>query len=453
MVDEHVEARPSGMRSYADFAHTSPIPNRKDGHHFTPRNSMSLVNIAVKGEDALFHFDGEFNSMEDLVRATLTGRNYGWLANEGTQAIKHVAKIIREDEGKGDLAREFGGSYTKILTGSDKTISKEFKLPKRFRINVSKASDKQIFDAVAKLISAYVTDLAFAKDEKDRYNTSPYDQFLIANKLPRNANKGESEKAYAQRLINKVSQLNEPKFIDEKTAKFKTHQQQFVFGPLELQGMKLFFQKGSIKKSGGNCVSCHSAPHFSDFKFHNTGMTQFNYDRTHGFDSFNKLEIPGLTVRNKNYSQYLPATYKHPKAKDPFRSLTNQDKPGLTDLGMWNIFANPDIPAPQKKLKKIVCAQAKQQGMKNCKDERLLPLTIASFKTPVLRNLGHSDPYMHNGEFPTLKEAVSFYMTSSLLAQQGDLRNADPELKHVRILPSDFEPLVAFLAALNEDYE
>jgi cytochrome c peroxidase len=149
----------------------------------------------------------------------------------------------------------------------------------------------------------------------------------------------------------------------------------------------------------------------------------------------------------------LPATAKHPKASSRFRSIAVKGKPGYIDLGLWNIFANPDMPAPQDKLAKIMCAQAKQQDINQCDTGKLLPLTIAAFKTPVLRDLGHSGPYMHTGQFDSLSDAVTFYVTTSAAAKAKQLRNADPQLNHINITQADVELLVAFLKALNEDYE
>jgi len=82
MVDEHAENPLAGIRSYSDYAKRPPVPSRVDGAKISGRNSMSMVNISIPHQDqqsAVFHFDGEFNSMEDLVRATYTGRNFGWL--------------------------------------------------------------------------------------------------------------------------------------------------------------------------------------------------------------------------------------------------------------------------------------------------------------------------------------------------------------------------------------
>lgn len=454
MVDEHKDAPQAGMRTYADYTHHSPIPDRNDGHHRTERNSMSLVNISIAGRyGKIFHFDGEFNSMEDLVMGTLTGRNYGWLADESEKAIKHIASIIRTDDGTGELAREFGGRYRKIFTGTAKDIPDQFRLPADYRIDITSASDQQIFQSVAKLIAAYVNQLTFAMDKSGNYSGSPYDQFLIRNGLPRKPDEGETPSAYSQRLLKAVSRLSAPRFVSGKENRFSFHKQKFVFSADELKGMKLFFTRGDKNRKGGNCVSCHTAPHFSDFLFHNTGLTQIDYDENHGTGSFMQLHIPDLQMRNMNPDRYLPASAGYPVASSRFRRPTNIDKPGYTDLGLWNVFANPAMPGPQTKLYKMLCDRFKASGNKSCSEKELLPMTIAAFKTPVLRDLGHSNPYMHNGQFNILQEAVSFYITSSALAKSGILRNRDRELDKINIEQKDIEYLAAFLNSLNEDYE
>jgi hypothetical protein len=82
----------------------------------------------------------------------------------------------------------------------------------------------------------------------------------------------------------------------------------------------------------------------------------------------------------------------------------------------------------------------------------VLPLTIARFKTPTLRDLGHSDPYMHTGRLDSIEDVIRFYQKFSRLARHDNLRNGDPELKHIFLNDSDVAPLAAFLRSLNEDY-
>ncbi len=108
LVDEHHLAPGGGNRTYADVARLSPIPAREDGLTTTPRNSPALVGIADRLlAPTVFHFDGEFRTLADLVMATLTGRNFGWLPVEHDAAVRHVAAVIREDDGRGALARAF----------------------------------------------------------------------------------------------------------------------------------------------------------------------------------------------------------------------------------------------------------------------------------------------------------------------------------------------------------
>ena len=83
----------------------------------------------------------------------------------------------------------------------------------------------------------------------------------------------------------------------------------------------------------------------------------------------------------------------------------------------------------------------------------MLDGAVGLFKTPGLRDLGHSGPYFHNGSADTLEEVIDSYIQVSDLARAGALRNAAPELLAIRLSPADVGPLVAFLRALNEDYE
>ena len=78
---------------------------------------------------------------------------------------------------------------------------------------------------------------------------------------------------------------------------------------------------------------------------------------------------------------------------------------------------------------------------------------MALFKTPSLRGLAFSGPYLHNGSKDTLEEVIEFYIRMSRLARDGKVRNAAPELSGILLKEEDIAPLAAFLRALNEDYE
>ncbi|GJL56002.1 MAG: hypothetical protein NPIRA02_31340 [Nitrospirales bacterium] len=471
-VEEPLEGY--SMRTYSDFARRSPIPAREDGKTTAPRNAPALVNASLTRKNFLLHFDGEFPTVVDLVKGTLTGRNYGWLPGEKAEAIGHVARIIREDKGTGDLAQEFGGlSYAVLLKGTDPAIPKEFILPGEFRADVVNATDEEIFQAVATLIAAYTEDLRFSQDEDGNFNLSPYDVFLKTNGLPRQPKKWESDRRYSTRLLRKILRLEKKGQLQFITANphtpdggFEFHDQSFVFGEQELQGLKIFFTQKhrrfqpSDQAQGkiGNCIACHAAPNFTDFQFHNTGIAQAEYDGIHGTGAFAQLNIPNLWRRYRQHNEYLPATELHPQAKEPFRSIPTTENTQHTDLGVWNIFMNPDFPKSQKRIWVMLCKESLRASfrvrnvIRFCRPSRLLPTAIARFKTPGLRDLGHSAPYSHTGQVDTLEGVIRGYITNSEMRRQGTLRNGDQRLKNIVLTEQDITPLVLFLKSLNEDY-
>jgi cytochrome c peroxidase len=115
---------------------------------------------------------------------------------------------------------------------------------------------------------------------------------------------------------------------------------------------------------------------------------------------------------------------------------------------LWNVYANGDFPDPQPRLQGILCAPGS-----SCEPRQVLPLTIGRFKTPTLRRLAQSQPYLHTGRMDTIEKVLDFYRQASLLVQVGKLRNADPALAAISIDGGDEKDLAAFLRSLNEDYE
>ena len=447
----------AGNRTYADFTTHSPIPlgqSQPNGFVRTPRNAMQMVGSFTPRAGPMFlHFDGEFASGEDLVIGTMTGRNFGWLPTQYDEAIAHIAQVVRQDNGSGQLAAERlnGLSYAVLFKGTDSRITSDLLLPASQRIDVSSASDKQIVQEIALCIATYMNDLLFQRDKYNRYIGSPYDNFLRANFLPQAPLAGETKAAYNQRLLQQVLALTNPVYITANDGSFKYHLQAYQFGPLEFQGLKIFLTSasaGATNAHAGNCASCHQAPDFSDFVFHNNGVAQAEYDAANGAGAFMNLHVPGNDERLANFDAYLPVSAAHPNALEAFRHEAAQGQPQYADLGLWNIYLNPDVPNPQANLKSFVCAAGK-----DCSVDQGLASTIAQFKTPVLRDLEDSAPYFHNGSAVKFNDVINHYIAVSLLARQGLLRNAPPEFANMAISQDDLDALVAFLKALTEDYD
>lgn len=75
------------------------------------------------------------------------------------------------------------------------------------------------------------------------------------------------------------------------------------------------------------------------------------------------------------------------------------------------------------------------------------PSDFGKFKTPTLRNLAYTAPYMHDGRFTTLEEVVDHYATG--LQRSSTL---DPLLLRapLRLTPEEKEALIAFLLTLSD---
>ena len=72
------------------------------------------------------------------------------------------------------------------------------------------------------------------------------------------------------------------------------------------------------------------------------------------------------------------------------------------------------------------------------------PSDHGAFKTPTLREIAHTAPYMHDGSIATLEDVVEFY-------SQGGRSNPelDQRMRPIRFTPDEKQALVAFLKTLS----
>jgi len=74
---------------------------------------------------------------------------------------------------------------------------------------------------------------------------------------------------------------------------------------------------------------------------------------------------------------------------------------------------------------------------------------LGKFKTPGLRNIALTPPYMHNGMFKTLEEVVDYYSNTNRIVP--DALNKDESLqKPIKFSDRDKKDLVAFLKTLSD---
>jgi cytochrome c peroxidase len=75
--------------------------------------------------------------------------------------------------------------------------------------------------------------------------------------------------------------------------------------------------------------------------------------------------------------------------------------------------------------------------------------SFGQFKTPSLRNLRHTAPYMHDGRYATLREAVRHY---SELDMERIHTHGEQLLRPLKLSASETDDLVAFLESLTDPF-
>uniref|UniRef100_Q01SD6 Methylamine utilization protein MauG n=1 Tax=Solibacter usitatus (strain Ellin6076) TaxID=234267 RepID=Q01SD6_SOLUE len=102
--------------------------------------------------------------------------------------------------------------------------------------------------------------------------------------------------------------------------------------------------------------------------------------------------------------------------------------PNFTSNGYSNIGVGSDKPEPDVG-RYAVTQDARDWGV---------------FKTPTLREIEHTWPYMHDGSMKSLEEVVEYYNKGGIRN-----RNLDPSMKMLHMNESEKAALVAFLLALS----
>ncbi|MEM7030563.1 MAG: cytochrome c peroxidase [Chloroflexota bacterium] len=151
----------------------------------------------------------------------------------------------------------------------------------------------------------------------------------------------------------------------------------------EVAGLRLFIGEA-------DCVRCHQGPLMSDFAFHNTGVP---------FREGNAKD------QGRLQGQAVVQT-------DIFNCLGPYSDTEPTDCLLANFIAQPDS-------------------------------SRYSFKTPTLRNISDTGPYMHGGQFDTLTDVLRHYNN----APQAPLGQSD--IKPLSLSDQELRQLVDFLAVLQ----
>ncbi len=165
-------------------------------------------------------------------------------------------------------------------------------------------------------------------------------------------------------------------------------------------------RKGFALFNRHGCAQCHligspgigkTVAHFTDDEFHNTGI---------GFER--SMKTP---TRESSTVQLSATTFIQ----------TNQtfDSDTLNDLGRYEVTGDP---ADRWK-----------------------------YRTPTLRNISLTAPYMHDGSVPNLEGVIRFYMQGGIANIQGGIRNEglDEKLQPFVLKKEEIHQLISFLKTLT----
>ena len=373
------DPRGSGHRFYSATLEKSLLPRMSTAEQKTTlRNAPTLLDTNLMSR---LNHDGRYASMEDLLRDKLSSSSYGWAPDERDRAYDTI--------------------HQTLLSGMLVNYLELFQ--RAYRVDIEALSRDEAVDWAVKALADYL-------DEITSEQTSTWDAFSDMNRIPPGPSRDEDPKHYAGRIQGRIGNQEGRVLIKRPLG----------FSPEAYAGFKTFFRVEG-ESSVGNCVSCHVPPRFSDFRFHNTGIAQLDYDQTNGDGAFAAMEIPGTDAKRPQ-ERFLA---------DP------RSGEGRADLGYWNFIDLSDTEA----LGGASEAAARAVALEGA---------IGAFKTPILRNLKRTGPYMHNGLYDTIEDAVREIVRINRLARAGKMRAVDVEYLVMNLGEEDVVPLTRFLESLDE---
>lgn len=316
------------------------------------------------------------------------------------------------------------------------------------------------------------------------------------------ANAGKAVGSYIHNLRSNQSRYD--KFVGYWTKVKGSNVDTFVaadrsaLSPAQQRGLRLFLGKAQ-------CIQCHSGPNFTDWRFHNLGVPTDDVERR-----ANGSMVPlttGASLPIQLPAQCPPGTGPSPECPDQGRfawqnrlagscppsvdaaALRCQNTSTLSCRGAYN---KPESDAmgclPKEQFDScaldanVPMDMASQQSACSARPgcaylteyapalmkpvSRCVPRStdrdLGAFKTPSLRNVGKTWPYMHNGAIfdhsvdtqeqagatPHLRKVVEFYNQGGGTPVIGV---RDPVLRPLLLTRTEIDDLVEFLQSLTDD--
>lgn len=200
------------------------------------------------------------------------------------------------------------------------------------------------------------------------------------------ANVGKSLEAFERKLVSRDSAFD--RFVAALRAGDVAAQQRYP--EAARRGLALFVGKA-------NCRSCHAGPAFTDQEFHNIGVPTL--DKSPPRDAGRLAGLAQLRADEFNAA----AVYSDDRTGERARDIAQ-----ISDT----------------------------------------PENWGRFKTPSLRNVAVTAPYMHQGQFATLRDILHYYSTLEGTVPAG--HHGEQVIKPLELAPQEIDDILAFLDTLTD---
>jgi cytochrome c peroxidase len=190
--------------------------------------------------------------------------------------------------------------------------------------------------------------------------------------------------------------------------------------PAAVRGLKLFVGRAS-------CIDCHNTPMFSDGKFHNIGIGQSG------------SHVPTLETCTNKTCDCTPPPPTTPPTVPPSPTLPSSCMPSGAYSGQQKLL-NPAMNQPFHRGGPYDDSGLVRIADPSAPDERLK----GAWRTPSLRDVALTAPYMHDGSLATLPDVLWHYSEAD-----GATTLGASELAPLQLDGRDRDDLVAFLQSLT----
>jgi len=187
------------------------------------------------------------------------------------------------------------------------------------------------------------------------------------------------------------------------------------------RGARLFVGKGA-------CIDCHAGPQLTDEDFHDIGVPQAG------------MTVPTLTDcpdGNAGCDCFVGADTKPVTACAPFGAYDGLQKLAANKWLRTSTWS--DDPSDASRAEYVNRGNAPAESLQG------------AWRTPSLRNVALTAPYMHDGVFGTLEEVVWHYNGGGQTAGGERIGARAPQIKPLMLTDGEVADLVAFLETLTGD--